>query len=77
MAKFYYDHMVDKGNQHNKATCAVAAKMAHILQVLKEDCPYEIRDVDGELITKHQARQTIVEKWRVTEEIRKRLRQKK
>jgi len=78
MAKFYYDHMVHKGNQHTKATCAVAAKLAsRILQVLKEDRPYEIRDVDGQVVTKKQAREIIVEKWKVTEETRKRLRRKK
>lgn len=78
MAKFYYDHMVHKGNQHVKATCAVATKMAsRILHVLKEDRPYEIRDVDGEVVSKQRARQIVVEKWRVTEEIRKRLRRKK
>jgi hypothetical protein len=78
MAKFYYDHMVHKGNQHTKATCAVATKLAsRILKVLKEDRPYVICDVDGEAMTKQQARQTIVEKWKVTEETRKRLRRKK
>jgi transposase len=78
MAKFYYDHMVHKGNQHTKATCAVATKLAsRILKVLKEDRPYVICDVDGEAMTKQQARQTIIEKWKVTEETRKRLRRKK
>lgn len=78
MAKFYYDHMVHKGNQHTKATCAVATKLAsRILTVLKEDRPYVICDVDGTALTKQQAKQTIVEKWTVTEDVRKRLRRKK
>lgn len=78
MAKFYYDHMVHKGNQHIKATCAVATKMAsRILQVLKEDRPYEIRDTDGTVVSKQKAREIILEKWRVTDDVRKRLRRKK
>jgi len=33
--------------------------------------------VDGQVVTKKQAREIIVEKWKVTEETRKRLRRKK
>jgi hypothetical protein len=50
---------------------------SRILQVLKEDRPYEIRDTGGTVVSKQQARQIVVEKWRVTDEIRRRLRRKK
>lgn len=76
IAKHYYEQMVLKGNQHVKATCAT--KMAsRVLHVLKENTPYEIRDVDGTVITRQQARQIIVENWTVPDNVRKRLRKKK
>ncbi|TVY00272.1 IS110 family transposase [Paenibacillus cremeus] len=78
IAKHYYEQMVLKGNQHVKATCAIATKMAsRVLRVLKEDVPYEIRDVDGTVLTRQEARQTIVENWMVPDTVRKRLRKKK
>lgn len=78
IAKHYYDQMVNKGNTHIKATCAIATKMAgRILTVLKENRPYEIRDTDNRVVTREQARQIIIKKWAVPEEVRRRLRRKK
>ncbi|MGB3715806.1 MAG: hypothetical protein WA996_15375 [Candidatus Promineifilaceae bacterium] len=43
-----------------------------ILVILKEDRPYELRDVDGTQVTAKQAKRIITEKYTVPEEVRKR-----
>jgi len=49
-AKIYYDCMMEKGHCHTQAVCAVASHwLGRILRVLKEDRPYEQRDLQGNL----------------------------
>jgi hypothetical protein len=38
--------------------------------VLRENRPYELRDVDGKPISKEQARKIIAERYTVSEEVR-------
>lgn len=78
LAKIYYDQMVHKGNCHTQAVCAVATHMpARIRVVLKEDRPYELRDLEGKPISKKEAKLLIQRDLTVPEEIRQRTRSRK
>ena len=44
---------------------------ARVLRVLKEDSPYELRDIEGNLITKNEARRLVLSKYHVSEDIRR------
>lgn len=52
-------------------TCATHL-LDRIWTILKEDRPYELRDVDGTPVTAEQARQIITERYTVTKELRQR-----
>ena len=78
LAKVYYGEMVYKGHCHTQAVCAVGVRMiSRVLRILKDNRPYELRDVDGRKITKAEARQIVKERYQVPEEVRKRLRNRK
>ena len=69
--------MVNKGKHHNQAVCACATHLLdRIYVVLKEDRPYELRDVDGTPVTPEQARAIIAERYTVPEEVRTRSRRR-
>jgi len=73
IAAIYYDQMVNKGNHHNQAVCACATRLLDRVQaVLREDRPYELRDVNGRSVTPEEARAIIAEHYKVPEEVRKR-----
>jgi len=73
LAKIYYDQMVDKGKHHNQAVCTVATHLLdRVLVILKEDRPYQLRDVDGSPLTRQQARQIVIERYTVPEKVRQR-----
>lgn len=73
IAAIYYDQMVHHGKHHVQAICTCSA---HLLDrvgvVLREDRPYQLRDVDGTPISPKHARQIIAERYTVPEEIRQR-----
>jgi transposase len=77
-ARLYYEQMANKGRHHHSALCVVANRLVipRILAVLKEKRPYEIRDFDGNAITKEQARE-LVASFQVPEVVRERVRNKK
>ena len=77
-AQMYHDLMVHRGKHHNSALCIIANRslIPRILAVLREQRPYELQDLEGNSITKPEAR-ALAEQWKVTEEVRKRLRNKK
>ena len=65
--------MVKKGKHHNQAVCACATRLLDRVQaVLREDRPYELRDVNGRSVTPKEARAIIAEHYKVPEEVRKR-----
>jgi hypothetical protein len=73
IAAIYYDQMVNKGKHHTQAVCACATHVLdRIRVVLRDDRPYELRDVDGKAVTPAQARAIIAERYQVPEEVRKR-----
>ncbi|MCD5390431.1 transposase [candidate division NPL-UPA2 bacterium] len=78
LAKIYYDQMVHKGNCHTQAVCAVATHLpARIHLILKEDRPYELRDLEGNPISKRDAKRLIQRELTVPEEVRQRTRSRK
>jgi transposase len=73
IAAIYYDQMVHKGKHHNQAVCACATHLLdRVYTILKEKRPYELRDVDGRPISKQEAREIVVQRYTVPDEVRKR-----
>lgn len=73
LAALYYDQMVHKGKHHNQALCAVATHLLdRILVVLRDDRPYELRDVAGRPLTTTQAREIVLRDYTVSDEVRSR-----
>jgi hypothetical protein len=78
LARIYHQQMVERGAEHLKASCVVAARLAERLwTVMRRRMPYVICDVDGTPVTPQQAKQIIAQQWTVTEEIRRRRRSNK
>jgi transposase len=73
LAQLYYTQIVKYGKHHNQALCACASHLANrIYAVLKRDRPYQLRDLDGNLITKAQARHICRDTFKVPDDIRTR-----
>jgi transposase len=78
LAKVYHTQMVERGADHLKATCVVAARLAERLwTVMNRRMPYVICDIDGSPVTPEHAKQIIAEQWTVTDEVRRRRRSRK
>jgi transposase len=72
LAAVYYREMVYHGKNHRQAMGAVMSHLgARVLTVLKEGRLYELRDIEGNPISKEHARKLILAKYRVPEEIRR------
>ena len=64
--------MVHNGKNHKQAMGAVMSHIgARILAVLRENKPYELRDIQGKSITWEDARKLILLNYQVPEEIRR------
>jgi transposase len=78
LAQIYHRQMVERGANHLKALCVVAAHLAErVWVVLARGTPYELRDTDGRPINHGEAKAIIAERWTVPEEVRRRRRSKK
>lgn len=78
LASVYYREMVHHGKNHMQAMGAVMSHMsARVLAVLREDKPYELRDIDGRTISREDARKLILSNYQVPAEIRKQRRHRK
>src|SRR5690242_21942949 len=65
--------MMRKGKHHKQAVCACATHLLdRVLAVLRSDKPYEVRNIDGTPLTGQEARELIVERYMVPEEVRRR-----
>jgi transposase len=72
LAAVYYREMVYHGKNHRQAMGAVMSHLgARVFAVLKQNRPYELRDTDGNPISKDHARKFILSKYQVPEEIRR------
>ena len=73
IAALYYNQMVRYGKHHMQAICTCSAHLLdRILVVLREDRPYELRDVDDTPVSKARALEIIAERYTVPEEVRRR-----
>ena len=73
MASIYYKQMVNYGNHHTHAVCAVASHLANrIYAILKHNRPYQLRDLDGDPISESLSRELCLEHFTVPLEVRKR-----
>ena len=73
LAALYYDQMVNRGKHYNQAICAVATHVLdRVFAVLRDDQPYELRDVEGRPITEDEAQQLIAERYTVPRNVRQR-----
>ena len=72
LAQIYYRQMVDYGKHHTQAVCAVASHLARrIYAVLRDNRPYQLRNLDGHPISKEDSRALILERFQVPESLRK------
>jgi transposase len=72
LASIYHKQMVEYGKHHTKAVIAVASHLAsRIYTVLKQQRPYQLRDLDGNPISDALSRELSLQ-LRVPDEIRKR-----
>jgi transposase len=73
IAVIYHDQMMHKGKHHTQAVCTCATHLLdRVYIILKEDRPYELRDVDGTPVTREQARAIIAARYTVPQEVRQR-----
>jgi len=78
LAWVYYREMVHYGKNHRQAMGAVMSHTgARVLAVLREDKPYELRDIDGRPVTHEEARRLILLNYQVPEEIKRERRRRK
>jgi hypothetical protein len=78
LASIYYTQMVERGANHLKALCVVAARLAErSWVVLARGEPYVVRDTDGRPVDREEARAIIAQHFTVPEEVRRRRRSKK
>lgn len=71
LAQIYYRQMVDKGNHHTKAICAVATSLAtRLAAVLREGRPYVIRDLDDIPVDTATAKKIIAERYTIPTNVR-------
>ncbi len=78
LASVYYRQMVYHGKNHKQAMGAVMSHIgARIFTVLREDRPYELKDTDGKSVSVLAARELIMTKYQVPEDIRQARRKSK
>jgi len=71
IAAIYYDQMVRKGKHHTQAVCTCATHLlGRVFRVLRDQRPYELRDVDGHPVTAQEARIIIAERYTVPDAVR-------
>lgn len=72
IAAIYHKQMVDYGKRHIQAVCTCASHLAsRIYAILKEQRPYELRDLQGKPTTGAESRELCL-KYRVPDEVRQR-----
>ncbi len=73
IAAIYYKQMVKLGKHHNQAICACATSLLNrIYAVLRDDRPYQLRDTEGNPVSKRQARLICKKCFLVPDKVRQR-----
>ncbi|MGI8407332.1 MAG: IS110 family transposase [Actinomycetota bacterium] len=66
-----YLRQLNRGSHHTKALCAVATALAsRLAAVLREGRPYEVRDLDGTVLSADTAKAIVSERFKVSSELR-------
>jgi transposase len=74
IAAIYYTQIMERGKHHHQAICACATHLLdRIFVVLKENRPYQLRNLDGQPITAAEARSLCKRRYHVPPEIRQRM----
>ena len=72
IADIYHRQMVEYGKHHIQAVCACASHLAsRIYAVLKQQRPYQLRDLENKPVSKEESRK-LCKELRVPDEVRKR-----
>ncbi len=70
MGAIYYRQMVELGKTHKQAMGVVMSHLAsRVYTVLKEDRPYQLRDLEGNPVTMVAGRSLVRERFQVPEEV--------
>jgi transposase len=78
LARIYYIQMAERGAEHIKALCVVAAHLAErAWAVMNRRMPYVVCDTDGAPVTPVEAKKIIAEQWTVPADVRARRRSTK
>lgn len=78
LARIYYTQVVERGAEHTKALCVVAAALAErAWTVMRRRMPYVVCDTDGTPVNPERAKTIIAERWTVSTEVRARRRSRK
>jgi transposase len=73
IAAIYHRQIMQHGKHHLQAICACATHLlTRVYAVLRDDRPYQLRDVDGTPVDKHTARRICQERYHVPGEVRQR-----
>lgn len=73
IAAVYYRLMMVMGKHFSQAICACASHLlGRVYAVLRDDRPYELRDVDGTPVSKKEAYRICQTRYRVPESVRRR-----
>jgi transposase len=72
MGAIYYRQMVELGKTHKQAMGVVMSHLAsRVYTVLKEERPYQLRDLEGNPVTMAAGRSLVRERFQVPEEVRR------
>ncbi|GAB4405144.1 MAG: IS110 family transposase [Anaerolineales bacterium] len=73
IAAVYHRSLMTMGKHFSQAICACASHLLdRVYMVLRDDRPYEIRDVDGTPVSKKEAHRICQTRYRVPESVRRR-----
>lgn len=71
LAARYHRLMLETGRHHNSAVCNVATVLlTRIVACLRNETPYELRDLDGRVITREEGRLIVSERFTIPKRIR-------
>lgn len=71
LAAKYHRLMVESDKHHNSALCHIATTLlTRLAACWKNQTPYQLRDLDGRVVTKDEARAIIAERYQIPDHIR-------
>lgn len=72
LAAKYHRLMVESGKHHNSALCHIATTLlTRVVACWKNQTPYQLRDIDGRVVDRAEARAIIAERYQIPEDIRR------